>query len=67
MGVPYELQANGTQILVPSERVLGLRMAMAEDGLPGSASVGYEIFDRAGQQIGPGGRMPLVGAHADFR
>ncbi|MEE9300544.1 MAG: flagellar basal-body MS-ring/collar protein FliF [Alphaproteobacteria bacterium] len=47
MGVPYELQANGTQILVPSERVLGLRMAMAEDGLPGSASVGYEIFDRA--------------------
>lgn len=47
MGVPYELQGGGTQILVPSERVPQLRMALAEEGLPGNGSVGYEIFDRA--------------------
>lgn len=46
--VPYELQAGGTQILVPSDQVLRLRMNMAQEGLPGSGSVvGYEIFDRS--------------------
>ncbi len=46
-GTPYELISNGTGILVPSDRVLRLRMTMAEQGLPSGASiVGYEIFDR---------------------
>lgn len=45
-GVPYELRANGSQILVPQDRVLRLRMAMAEQGLPKGGSIGYEIFDR---------------------
>ncbi len=45
-GVRYELRAGGTQILVPSDEVLRLRMIMAEQGLPSSGSmVGYEIFD----------------------
>ncbi len=45
-GIPYELRANGTQILVPSDEVNRLRLAMAEIGLPSSGSVvGYEIFD----------------------
>lgn len=47
-GVPYNLTAGGTQILVPADRVLRLRMSMAEQQLPGGASiVGYEIFDRS--------------------
>jgi len=47
-GVPYELRANGTQILVPSDRLLRLRLSMAELGLPASgALVGYEIFDKS--------------------
>lgn len=47
MGIPFELRAEGRQILVPSDRVLRLRMAMAEDGLPNGGSIGYEIFDRS--------------------
>jgi flagellar M-ring protein FliF len=47
LGVPYELRANGTQILVPSDNVLRLRMSLAEDGLPKGGSVGYEIFDKS--------------------
>ena len=45
---PYELVGNGTEIMVPSDRVLRLRMGMAEQGLPsGGSIVGYEIFDRS--------------------
>lgn len=45
--VPYEIRANGTQILVPSDQVDRLRMTLAGQGLPSSGSiVGYEIFDK---------------------
>ncbi|MBN8530460.1 MAG: flagellar M-ring protein FliF [Alphaproteobacteria bacterium] len=47
-GVPYTLTANGAQVMVPGDRVLRLRMSMAEKGLPNSGSVvGYEVFDRS--------------------
>lgn len=45
--VPVELRAGGTQVWVPQDRVLRLRMAMAEQGLPRGGSVGYELFDKA--------------------
>ncbi len=46
--IPYELRANGSQILVPTDQVNRLRLEMAEMGLPSSGSiVGYEIFDNA--------------------
>ncbi len=46
--IKYELRANGTQILVPSDKVLNLRLSMAQEGLPsGGSIVGYEIFDRS--------------------
>jgi len=51
MAVPYELKADGRQIFVPSDRVLRLRMSMAEDGMPNGGSVGYEIFDK-GEALG---------------
>lgn len=44
--IPYQLKANGTQIFVPSDDVLRLRVALAEQGLPGGGSVGYELFDK---------------------
>ncbi len=47
MAVPYELKGDGSQIMVPRDRVLRLRMAMAEQGLPTGGSIGYEIFDRS--------------------
>jgi len=47
-GVAYELGANGSQISVPSDKALRLRMDMASQGLPsGGSIVGYEIFDKA--------------------
>ncbi len=45
-GIPYELRGDGSQIMVPSDQVLRLRMSMAEQGMPsGGSVVGYEIFD----------------------
>lgn len=45
--IPYEVIADGSTILVPSDQALKLRMEMAGDGLPAGGSVGYEIFDRS--------------------
>ena len=48
LGVPYDVQAEGATIMVPAERVLRLRMNMAELGLPATGNViGYEIFDKS--------------------
>jgi flagellar M-ring protein FliF len=46
MSVPYQLNANGTAIMVPSDQVAKLRMLMADDDLPHGGSIGYEIFDK---------------------
>lgn len=46
LGVPYEISGNGTQILVPRDQVLRLRMRVAEESLPRGGSIGYEIFDK---------------------
>lgn len=45
MGVPYRLTADGTAVLVPEDKRLGLRMQFAQEGLPASGAVGYELFD----------------------
>src|SRR5262245_17789475 len=47
MSVPYELKAEGRQVWVPSDKVLRLRMNMAEEGLPSGGTMGYELFDRS--------------------
>jgi len=52
LNVPYQLQANGSQVLVPVDQVMKLRMSLAEQGLPEGGSVGYEIFDKT-DQFGP--------------
>lgn len=51
MHVPYQLRADGAQVLVPSDQVARLRMTMAEQGLPNGGSIGYEIFDK-GEGLG---------------
>ena len=45
--IPYQLKANGTQVFVPADDVLRLRVTLAEQGLPGGGSVGYELFDKS--------------------
>ena len=52
LNIPYELRAQGSQILVPVDQATKLRMSMAEIGLPRGGSVGYEIFDKT-DQFGP--------------
>jgi len=47
MSVPYELKKSGSEIHVPSDRALRLRLNMAERGLPRGGSVGYELFDKS--------------------
>jgi len=48
MAIYYEMKSGGSEILVPRDKVLSVRMGMAEDGLPsGRANIGYEIFDRS--------------------
>ena len=47
-GTPYEISSGGSQISVPSDKVLRLRLSMAEQGIPaGGSVVGYEIFDKS--------------------
>jgi flagellar M-ring protein FliF len=46
IGVPYQIGADGTSIRVPADQALKLRMSMAQEGLPGGGSIGYEIFDQ---------------------
>lgn len=45
VNIPYQMGADGTSITVPSSEVGRARMMLAEEGLPESASMGYEIFD----------------------
>lgn len=45
--IPYELRQDGAQIMVPKDRVLRLRMKLAEKGVPAGGSVGWEIFDKS--------------------
>jgi flagellar M-ring protein FliF len=45
--VPFELRAGGSQVWVPQDRALRLRMSMAEQGLPRGGTIGYEVFDQS--------------------
>lgn len=46
MGVPVDIQGDGTQLLIPKDRIPRARMQMAQEGLPSGGGVGYELFDR---------------------
>lgn len=52
-GVNYEVVEGGRTIEVPAERVHELRLQLASIGLPESAGVGFEIFDRTGIGVTP--------------
>ncbi|MEQ8332908.1 flagellar basal-body MS-ring/collar protein FliF [Nisaea sp.] len=45
--IEYELKAGGQQVYVPGDEVLKLRVTLAEQGVPGGGTMGYEIFDKS--------------------
>ncbi|WP_407050097.1 flagellar basal-body MS-ring/collar protein FliF [Methyloraptor flagellatus] len=45
--ITYELRQDGSQIMVPKDQMLRLRMRLAEKGIPSGGSVGYDIFDKS--------------------
>lgn len=47
--VPYELRNGGSEVWVPSDKKLDLRVKLAENQLPsgGSVATGYELFDKS--------------------
>lgn len=44
--VPFQVNPEGTNIMVPADQVGKIRMQLAQDGLPAGGSIGYEIFDQ---------------------
>jgi len=44
--VPLETRNKGTEIYVPVSRVGEMRLVIADQGLPGGGTIGYEIIDR---------------------
>ncbi len=44
--IKYELTDNGASIKVEKERVLDTRLSLAQEGIPASGILGYELFDR---------------------
>jgi flagellar M-ring protein FliF len=47
-GIAYDVNPDGTSILVPVGKTSRARMVLAEKGLPNGASTGYELFDNLG-------------------
>ncbi|HFE65550.1 MAG TPA: flagellar M-ring protein FliF [Caldithrix sp.] len=45
--IPYQIGNGGSTILVPSDKVYDLRLTFAQEGMPASSNVGYEIFDQS--------------------
>ncbi len=51
-GVPYELDAGGSTVLVPRERLYETRASLAQEGLAGrTAPAGYEILEEQGLSV----------------
>src|SRR3954447_2351012 len=45
---PYQLAANGTEILVPAKDVYATRLAMSSASLPSSSTSSYSLLDKEG-------------------
>jgi flagellar M-ring protein FliF len=47
-GIRFDVNSDGTAVLVPAGQTAQARMLLAEKGLPTSANAGYELFDQVG-------------------
>jgi flagellar M-ring protein FliF len=48
VGIPFDVAADGTAVMVPVGKTGQARMLLAEKGLPTSTNAGYELFDNVG-------------------
>src|SRR5690606_25685550 len=48
LNIPFDIQNDGTAVLVAPDDARRARMSLAERGLPASGSAGYKLFDDAG-------------------
>ncbi|THD49316.1 MAG: flagellar M-ring protein FliF [Bradyrhizobium sp.] len=48
VGIPFDVSADGTTVMVPVGQAAQARMTLAEKGLPHSGSVGNELYDKLG-------------------
>ncbi len=46
-GIEFRLDETGATVLVPSERLAEVRLALAGAGLPRTGRIGFELFDRS--------------------
>jgi flagellar M-ring protein FliF len=44
--IPFEVSSDGSTVKVPQESVNNLRLSFAEQGMPHSGEIGYELFDK---------------------
>src|SRR3954453_1304164 len=49
-GIKYEIQNNGTALAVDKSQLAQARIALAEQGLPGTSQPGFDLFDK--QKLG---------------
>ncbi len=47
-GIAFDVNSEGTAVMVPLGQAAKARAILAEKGLPGSANSGYELFDKLG-------------------
>lgn len=47
-GIHFDVNSEGTKVLVRPRQTAHARMLLAEKGLPSSANAGYELFDKMG-------------------
>jgi flagellar M-ring protein FliF len=47
-GIPFDVSADGTRVLVRRPLAAQARMLLAEKGLPSGSTSGYELFDKLG-------------------
>ena len=47
-GIPFDVSADGTRVLVRRAMAAQARMFLAEKGLPSGSTSGYELFDKLG-------------------
>lgn len=52
-GVKYELRDHGRTVMVPVDKVYGLRLSLVSDGVLESSSQGYSILDDDGLGVSP--------------